>query len=221
MTIGIGEGQSTTIQQKPIIRIPPGKFEAPLPRDNNFHEIITTELNINGHLRRVQLLHQLRPGDCVLANFVNTCSIEEASNKGIDSKLPMTIQEAKQSAIEIRRAKGDYYGDITSPNSPLDHKDVVELFSSIYGIPPKQEDILTIDGRNKTVAQLRLDALTVMDYLDTYPSGLCTIGLNIHSQTIKKLQGDNFALIDPMNASGMKIINQIQLMDFLATKMSG
>lgn len=224
MQIGVGEGQSTTIQTSKTsdkIAILPGKLEAPQPSDNNFHRVFTREFVINGQRRRVELLHQLRAGDCGLANFLNTYSIEEAYNHGVDGKLPMTIQEARQAVIRVRQRTGEDFSDITSPDSAISYKDIVRLFSSIHSIPPKQEDILTVDGRDKTTTQLRLDSLTILDYLATYPSGLCTTGLGIHSRTIKKIQGDNYLLIDPMDSSGMETMNTAQLMDFLANHMNG
>lgn len=196
------------------ITIPEGKFDA--SREQNFHNVITREITLNGQPKRVELIHQVRAGDCILANFLNTVSIE------LDGRLPMTVNEARQAAIRLRQAQGQDISDIITPDSPLDYKDVVNLFSSIHGKTPKQEDVLTLEGRNKSYDQLRVDAVEVLEYLDTYDSGLCTTGLGYHSRTIKRMERDldRYAIIDPMNPNGFQFMDTPQIMEFLATHIA-
>ncbi len=109
-TSGIIDNPITTIGQRPII-VPPGKFESPISSDNNFHNVTRRDIVIDGRRRNIELIHQLRSGDCVPATFLNTCSVE------FDGKLPMSINEVRSSAIRMRqehnestRIKHDEYG---------------------------------------------------------------------------------------------------------------
>jgi hypothetical protein len=166
------------------------------------------------------MLHQLRPGDCVLANFLNTQSLETAIKFNTDGQLLMTVQEARQAAIRMRQRDGEDWRDIISPDSALSYSDVIRLFSNIHEIPPQQDDIMTVEGR-RDMTRLQLAAIGVLEYLDTYKSGLCSVGLGYHSRSIRKLHGDNYALIDPMNPNGVEFMQTRSLMQFLATQMSG
>lgn len=207
-----GTGLTETKPQAPII-IPPGKFEAPIPLDNNEHNIIHTNMQMDGQTRNVELIHQLRSGDCVPAAFVNACSFI------FDGHLPMTINEVRYSAIRMRREHGESFQDIVQPDSPLSYKDTIRLFSSIYGEEPQQEDILTIEGR-LTNASRQSKSIDILEYLDTYKSGLMVTGLGEHCRAVKKLEGDQYALIDPMNSNGISVINTEQMVVFMSQLMA-
>jgi hypothetical protein len=204
------------IDNKPAIKpisVPEGKLAAPTTSENNFHNIIHRDVIIDGRQRNIELIHQLRSGDCVPSAFVNTCSIE------LDGKLPMTINEVRSSAIRMRREQGEEFRDIAFANAPLSYKDTVRLFSSIHGQEPKQEDILTIEGRLSNVTR-QTKAVDILEYLDTYPSGLMVTGLQEHCRAVKKLQGDNYAVIDPMNPQGLSSMNTEQMVVFLGGLMA-
>src|SRR5437868_2467778 len=104
-------------KQPPII-VPPGRLEAPI--DNNLHRVVRHHFDINGQTRNVEMIHQIRSGDCVLANFVNTESLEHAISNNTDAELLMTIQEARQAAVNFRRRVGQDSSDIEQRDSPLE-----------------------------------------------------------------------------------------------------
>lgn len=204
------------IDNKALIKpidVPDGKFAAPSASENNFHNIIHQEIILDGQRRDVELIHQLRSGDCVPAAFVNTCSVE------LGGKLPMTINEVRSAAIRMRSEHGEDFRDIAFANEPLSYKDTVRLFSSIHGQEPKQEDILTIEGRLNNVKR-QTKAVDILEYLDTYESGLMVTGLQEHCRAVKKLQGDNYAVIDPMNSRGLSTMNTEQMVVFLGGLMA-
>lgn len=95
----------------------------------------------------------------------------------------------------------------------------MRLFSSIYGVPPQQEDILTIEGRLDDATR-QIKATYLLDYLDTYGSGLMVTGLQEHCRAVKKLQGDNYAIIDPMSSHGVQIMNTDQIVPYLGALMA-
>jgi hypothetical protein len=222
--------KATDGQSAPAIVVPDGKFASPNERffdklrrllrpnksgyEQNFHNVSTREFTINGQQRNIELVHQIREGDCIPANFLNTASVE------FDGHLPASIKEARNFAIRKRQEQGKDISDIVLPDSPLDYGDVVNLFSTLYGQPPTQEDVLTVEGRNKSNIDLQMDSLNILEYLDTYKSGLCTTGLGRHSRTIKKLAGDNYAIIDPMNENGIEFKNTDQMVGFLSGYMA-
>ena len=183
--------------------------------ESNSHQVHVQDLRLNGEIRRVELIQQVRAGDCVLATFLNTWSIEHGG------QLPMSVAEARALAIKLRRLEDRNADDIRAPDSPLSHADVVRLFSLIHGQTPRQEDILTIDGLRKTTAEVQLEMLDVLEYLDTYSSRLCTIGLRGHSTSIKKLPGDSYALIDPIARPVVRILTTEQVVSYLADLCEG
>lgn len=214
MDIALDNPPSTQLH----ITVPEGKLAAP---DNNDHPIITHEFDINGHTRRIEMVHQVREGDCVLANFLNTESLEHAIRNNSDSELLMSVQDARRAAVNFRRRNGQDSNDIEERDQPLEPKDVVNLFTSIYGVPEQQEDVLTVEGRGKTQTELKDNALTVLEYLDSYDSGLVSCGLGRHSFSIRKLDGDNYAIIDPMNRHGLQFTDTEHLMEYLTRYISG
>jgi len=195
------------------IVIPDGKFAAPSPHENNFHTVIHQNLTIDGQNRNLELIHQRRAGDCVAAAFVNTCSLE------LGGKLPMTISEVRSSAIQTRREHGEEFRDIAFADAPLSYTDTVRLFSSIHGIPPQQEDILTIEGRLSDRTR-QIKALDLLEYLDTYSSGLMVTGLQEHCRVVKKMPGATYAVIDPMNPQGVNTMNTEQIVPYIGALMA-
>lgn len=195
------------------IHIPSGEFASPHIDGNNGHPIVPHELDIPGLPRRADMIHQVREGDCILANFLNTYSLERMG------RLPMTINEARLQAIDMRKGEHRDHADIVEPDSSLDYKDVINLFSKIYGVSPRQEDLETVEGQGKTQRELELAALNILDKLDTYPSGLVTTGMGFHSRTIKRLPGDNYAIIDPMNPRGLQLANTLGVIAVLDALM--
>lgn len=177
-------------------------------RESNSHKIRLHEVRINNESRRIELIHQQQGGDCVLANYLNTFSFERGG------QIPATITEARVQAIAFRNKKREDASDIRSPDSPLSYTDVVNLFSSIYGKKPRQEDIVLLDGhQSQNIIQVQV--LELLDKLDRYPSGILATGLGYHSRTIKKLPGDAYAVLDPMNRNGFEVMNTIQLVGYI------
>ncbi|NMC51575.1 hypothetical protein GYA54_02500 [Candidatus Kuenenbacteria bacterium] len=137
-----------------------------------------------------------------------------------EGKIIMSPRELRDLVIEKRRQSGEDPGDILNDDQPLSYTDVVRLFSLVLGSRPKQEDIVTVRTDNLTRGQVENNIENgILEYLDTYQSGLCTTGLGYHSRSIWKLDADNYILIDPMNENGFEKKNRGQLVDFLANIM--
>jgi hypothetical protein len=179
-------------------------------RGSNFHQVRSVELNIGGESRRVELVHQARPGDCVIATFLDTWSLSRSG------QIPMTIDEARSLAVSLRVTAGEDASDIQAKDSPLSYGDVINLFSVIYGRQPLQEDIITLNGRSRNRNELQLDILNLLDYFDTYKSGLCTTGLGYHSRTIKALNDGRYAIIDPLWGDVVRTVETEELITFIA-----
>ncbi len=164
----------------------------------------------------VEMIHQALPGDCVLISYLNTESLVNGSGK-----ITMTPHELRELVIETHRQAGEDARDILQDNQPLNYADTVRLFSTIYGVKAQQEDIVTVAADNLSREGLRNNIENgVLEYLDTYPSGLCTTGMGYHSRTIWKLEDDNYIVIDPMNQNGFERFNKRSLVDYL-TRLCG
>ena len=185
-----------------------------LDRESNNHKIRSHEIDLGEGSKTVEMIHQQQGGDCILANFLNTWSIE---NNG---RVPFTIDEARKIAINLRLRAGEDASDIVNPNSPLSYKDVVNLFSSIHDCPPQQDDIFEISGENFDDRQIRLKVIEILDYLETYKSRTCSIGTGYHSRTIKQLR-DKYIVLDPMDRNGIQEMDVDQIVDYLANQMHG
>lgn len=156
-----------------------------------------------------EMIHQTQPGDCVLINFLNTESLVR------DNVVSMTPRELRDLVIEKRRMQGENADDILEDNSPLSYADTVRLFSTITNIQPKQEDIVTINGRIARQELRNQIENGILEYLDTYESGLCTTGMGYHSRTIWKLDTNMYIVIDPMNQNGFTQYDKNGLVDNL------
>lgn len=158
----------------------------------------------------MEMIHQTMPGDCVLINYLNTESLFNG-----DGKIIMSPRELRDMVIEARRRNGENTSDIEQDNTPLSYKDTVRLFSTINGIPAKQEDIVTVKGdiaRNDLRNNIEHGLL---EYFDGYTSGLCSTGMGYHSRTIWKLSENKFIVIDPMNPEGFASLSKNQLVEYL------
>lgn len=200
--------------------IPPGIFASPIGVGNSDHRVIHQRVVLNGVSRDIELIHQLRAGDCGLACFLNTHSFTDAMRFNTDGRLPMTITAARQLAINLRREEGEDYREIVHPDSPIYYKDAVRLFGRIYFGRPKQEDIVTIEGRGKSTLDLQRSAMGIIDKLDEYRSGLCVTGLRYHCRSLLRLPTE-YALIDPMNSQGVQFMHPKEVLFFLVDHMRG
>lgn len=159
----------------------------------------------------VEMIHQTLPGDCVLIDYLNT---ESLVNGG--GKIVMSPRELRDLVIQRRRQDGERADDIVQDNTPLSYKDTVSLFSTLYRVPLKQEDIVLVRADNLSREDLRNNIRSLLlDYLDTYESGLCTSGMGYHSRTIWKLAENNYIVIDPTNPDGFSRFSKDQLVEYL------
>lgn len=153
--------------------------------EGNGHSVRQHTFELNGRLRSFELVHQIRQGDCVIANYLNTESIERNGHVGF------TVSEARELALLNRQMDSEKTTDIVAPDSPLNYEDVIRLFSGIYGVEPDlHRDMLTVEGMGFSFDQLRTQAYEIILYLEKYPSGLVSTGMGYHSRTIKKLATD-------------------------------
>ena len=156
-----------------------------------------------------EMIHQTMPGDCVLINYLNTYSLTH------DGMIPMSPRELRDIVIEQRRQNHETADDIVADNTRLSYEDVVRLFSTINNSRPKQEDIMTIDGRTQRNNLKHNVEYGLLEYLDSYESGLCTTGMGNHSRTIWKLSDNIYIVIDPSDPNGFNQYNKQQLVEYL------
>jgi hypothetical protein len=190
-------------------------FFARRDRESNNHRIFSQRVTVAGEEREVEMIQQVRAGDCVIAAYLNTFSLEH------EGRLPETVREARLRAIQARRLHGEASNDIEQPDSALSYMDTVRLFGGIYGVPPRQDDLVMLDGRVASQAEMQLKVLDLLDKLDGYPSGVCVTGMSGHARTIKKLDGGTYGLIDPFFASGIKRMTPEALTQFIASECLG
>ncbi len=190
-----------------------------LDRDNNVHKIYAHHLNINDTNRNIELIHQTRGGDCVLANLVNTVSFE--SDEG---NISLTIKEARDLAIRLRNQRGVNSHDIISPNSPLLSEDAFYLFYNKLGSrPPRQSDFMNIDG-SLPENQLNHKVVEILERLAECSKNLCSAGMQIHSVSIKWIPDGTpkeYIVIDPMMQEGLQFFNTDEIMSFIKNKIRG
>jgi hypothetical protein len=158
----------------------------------------------------VELIHQTFPGDCVLINYLNSESL--INGRG---KIAMQPSDLRRLVVERRQQEGEPYNDIDANNTPLSYKDTVRLFETFYGVKARQEDIVTVNGLMEMSALRSNIEHGLLEYLDTYNSGLCTTGMGYHSRTLWKLDNDAYIVIDPMDLNGFKKYSKRQVIDFL------
>jgi hypothetical protein len=156
-----------------------------------------------------EMIHQTMPGDCVLINYLNTESLIG------DGKIAMSPRQLRGIVVELRHQNHESSQDIEAENTALSYVDTVRLFSTITNVKPKQEDILTVDGRMPRSDLRNNIEHGVLEYLEGYESGLCTTGMGVHSRTVWKLGEDVYIVIDPMNPNGFTQYSKSQLTEFL------
>ena len=184
--------------------------------DNNGHKVTIQNISKeDNETFSLEFIHQQRHGDCVLANYLNTSSLER------NGHLPMTIREARDLAISLRQDSSENIEDIVLPDSPLNYRDVCRLFSRIHDMPPQQQDILTINGINTSLQNLQNQASLILNYLNTYPSGLLTTGMGYHSRTIKRLDNERYLMLDPLDPVGAEEFDTEEITLLLARLMLG
>ncbi|HYV33941.1 MAG TPA: hypothetical protein VE973_03790 [Candidatus Limnocylindria bacterium] len=161
--------------------------------------------------KEIEMIHQTVSGDCVLIDYLNTESL--VNGRGT---ILMPPHELRNLVIENRRREGKDAADILEDNQPLNYSDTVWLFSNLNKVKPEQEDILLVNARDIDRNALRNKIENgVLEYLDTYPSGLCTTGMGYHSRSIWKLAEDHYIVIDPTDPNGFSRYNKSQLTDYL------
>lgn len=165
--------------------------------------------NVGG--MEVEMIHQTLPGDCVLINYLNTESLVNG-----DGKIVMPPRELRDLVIQKRRQSNKDASDILEDNQPLSYADTVSLFSTIYGVEPQQQDVVPVAADRLSRQELASNIEHgVLEYLDTYPSGICTTGMGYHSRTLWKLAEDNYIVIDPMNQNGFERFSKARLVAYL------
>jgi hypothetical protein len=176
---------------------------------DNFHIRKKRLIKVNGQPRTYEYIHQQRSGDCVLANFLNTWSFVH------DGVLPMSVNEARYGAMNLRKDEGIDASSIQTIDSGLSQEDTVLLFSQLSDETVNwEEDVLSIEGQ-LDARQRQLKAIDILEYLATYNSGVCVTGLREHSRTIVKLRGDAYALLNPTNSEGLLLYDTERLTGLL------
>jgi hypothetical protein len=190
-----------------------------LDRESHVHKIYNHNFNINNKERDIELIHQTRGGDCVLANLINTTSFE--SNEG---SISFTIKEARDLAIRLRNQRGVNTSDIISPDSALMSEDAFYLFYNKLGSrSPRQNDYMSIDG-NLPENQLHKKVINILERLTECSRNLCSVGMQIHSISIKWIPNgipEEYIVIDPMNPNGLKFLNTDEIIDFIKVRVRG
>ena len=184
-----------------------------LDSESNNHKIRSHEIDLDNGKKTIEMIHQQQGGDCVLANFLNTWSIEN------DGRLPCTIDEARKLVVNLRTKDNFDSTNIENPDDGLSPGDIMDLFAMINDCQWQEDDVLTVSGENIDTRQLQLKILDILEYLETYKSKVCATGLGGHARTIKKLKGDNYLLLDPQNEEGVQKMNTDQLLAFLTPLM--
>lgn len=177
-----------------------------VPLEEVNHVKAPLELTFDGEKRYFEQVVQINNGDCVLASFLNTITIEATYQNGITrAKLPMEVTQAREYANELRKV-------MINPNTPNTHEfftgfpdgDIMNLFSTIYTgstFPdPKSPNYVRVDGSASSTVDAQRDAMELLDQLDDkgkYPSGIMAVGAQSHCQVIKRIDGGRYLLIDP------------------------
>jgi|GEM_PF-4361714 len=201
-----------------ILKIPPGKLEAPKPFHDGIRKVPIDEVNnvrvvslpyIDGRSRPCEQVVQINNGDCVLASFLNTVAIEQTyQSETAQGAPPMTVVEARSYAMKLRTLmiNPTAYPDSDYLFQGLPDGDIINLYSSIYQgseFPnPRSANYIRVDGSKLSPSEAEQDAKDLLDILDdrdTYPSGLMEVGAQRHSQVIKRLTDGKYLLIDPAN----------------------
>lgn len=158
----------------------------------------------------VEMIHQTLSGDCVLIDYLNTESLVNG-----EGRIVMSPRELRDLVIAKRQQAGEDATDILQDNQPLSLKDTVRLFATLYGAKAKQEDILLVNGQvDHEVLRHNIEN-GVLEYLDTYSTGLCTTGMGYHSRSVWKLAEDHYIVVDPTDPSGFTRYSKRQLIDYL------
>jgi hypothetical protein len=202
------------------------QYQLELTQNTNLYIKKRVELS-NNHLIRVghfqegneeksfEFIHQQKPGDCILATTLNTLSFNEKGH------LPFTINELRRVAIDLRKGRDEDTSDIKRPDSSLNFRDFVYLFAELTGRKPKQEDVISVSGVNRTGNQIKLDILDIFDKLAASDYRTLAIGTRNHARSLKYLEDGNFALIDPMSKRGVKVMSLHEAHDFLFRECQG
>ena len=156
-----------------------------------------------------EVIHQTVPGDCVLITYLNTVSLVT------DNKIMATPREVRDRVVQMRWEHHEGDTDILNDNQPLNYNDTIRLFQTIYGIDPRQEDIVFVNGQIDRETLRNNIEHGILELLDTYESGLCATGLGEHCRSIWKLGRDMYVVIDPQNVNGFEQMSKTQLIDFL------
>lgn len=175
------------------------------------------EENSNNHLIRthefngkdVELIHQQREGDCILANVLNTYSFEKQGH------LPYTIIELRERAIQLRRNRGEDTNDIEASNSHLSYKDYIYLLADLFDEKPQQKNIITVEGRNQNMVGIQRKICDILEDLIKSKTKILATGLGYHARSIKYLGNNYFAILDPMNRNGAKSMSYEKVIEFL------
>lgn len=195
------------------------KFLETLDKESHVHKIYNHHFNINEMERDIELIHQTRGGDCVLANLVNTTSFESS-----EGNISLTIKEARELAIRLRTQRGVSTNDIISPDSALMSEDAFWLFYNKLGSrAPRQNDFMNIDG-NLPENQLHEKVIEILERLTECSKHLCSAGMQIHSISIKWIPEGTpkeYIVIDPMNQNGLKFLDTDEIINFIKSRVRG
>ncbi len=199
-----------------------GDFLATLDRDSHVHKIRTHHFEMGENGRDIELVYQTRGGDCVLANLINTCSVQSENGN-----IPLTIKEARDLAVRLKRERHEDATDILNPDAPIEQRDAFYLFYNRLGTRPATEivgqDYMMIDGTLGS-NELELNLLDVIEKTVSSSNGICTVGTGGHSWSIKYLpdgKPEHFAIIDPMEREGLIFVDDEGLTDYLKSATRG
>lgn len=186
--------------------IPEGKMAS---GENNWH--------IKLNRVWVEYLYQTESGDCTLVCLLNTFSMENIW------KIPMSVTELRNIAIDLRMLHNENYTDILNSNSPLTMIDYYRLslvlFSDWKFEPDIEQDYVPVDG-NMTRDEMinNIQWLLSMFELgkERYQSSWCLLWLAWHAMYLKRLENNNYMLLDPMNSNWWTIYSESEIASKIA-----
>ena len=195
------------------------QFLETLDKESHVHKIYNHKFKIDDKERVIELIHQTRGGDCVLANLINTISFE--SDEG---NISLTIKEARELAVRLRQERKKDTSDILSPDSALETEDVLYLFYEKFGTrDPMNTDYMNIDG-NVSEDKLEESVLNILVRLQESNWQLCSVGMQIHSISIKYIPDGTpkeYIVIDPLNRNGLQFFDILGITNFIKSRIRG
>ncbi len=186
-----------------------GKYIESRKEESNNHLIRAGEFETGDIKKDFEFIHQQRGGDCILATVLNTISFNEQGH------LPFTIKQLREIAIKKRRESGKSSHDIESADSPLEYEDFIYLLLDLTGRNPKQENVVTINGRQEK-EKIVEKILDLREKLISSDYQTLAVGTKGHATSIRRFrETGEYALIDPFNRDGARKMSDKEVWQYL------